>query len=892
MSSAPPPYASTANPDTRTLPDGWITQFDPNYKAWYYVNTRSTPPETTWVHPLGPPPPPPQQYGPPSGPPPPNNNGYNPGFPQGNYGGYPNHNSQPPYGGYGGQNNYPYNSGPSPGGYGDQRDYGGYNQQSSYGSQPPANTKGAGGMLGGLMSKFGGGSSHGSGYPQQGGYNGYPPQTVVVQQQPKKSGGMGMGGMALAGGAGLLGGLLVADAIDDAFDGACFCPPTRHIALELSDMQNIARNPDSRPLPDGWSQHFEPSKRMWYYVQMNVMPPKVSFTHPADLMGGGGGTSSTPSPSSSLNALPQQGMRRPQSMSFQQGGLDASRTSGLTFAQKLYASSASNAHAVPMLNPADIHQNANKQHLPSPPSSSRGTSPLPVSPADFHPAAIPRPSGSRMSSMPTYGVSAMLPVAGSSGSTAAHHHPVRSTTFAAAQAFGQPNRLVTQQARPGFAPPRQTPHIVTTARPPQDSSASSSHPALNHAGGLPNSSSLSTSNTQGSHPLGGHTSPPPSSVLFSKPQPPPPPPLLSTQQPFGSMSPPPQINSPTSTISTITPENAHLHRPSTTIIQHNMVAVANTYNTIGPSPLGSDGPTFESRLIPSLRFALSRSGTRVSEADIQGVIQGQVNANYQGVVNALKQQQLGFQLQSDTPQIDYPALVVETQRLQIRAQAKQAEDLLAQQSNLQAQAYAQLSASLQAQQEAQAQALADRIQQQEMERLQQQQQMAAMQQQAQQALQAQQQQLAAQQQQQQQALAQQQQQLAQQQQAMNQQQQPQQSTLTTFLDIYSQFQQQSQQQTTVVDTTAQAPPSFDALYGSTTGGDPTAGGASFMDTFTQSLNASAGLMNAGGGGDPSGGVAGFLNNLNTTLASTDVSALGSTFDMASLGDSLGTFATE
>jgi hypothetical protein len=41
---------------------------------------------------------------------------------------------------------------------------------------------------------------------------------MVVQQQPKKSGGMGMGGMALAGGAGLLGGLLVADAIDDIGD--------------------------------------------------------------------------------------------------------------------------------------------------------------------------------------------------------------------------------------------------------------------------------------------------------------------------------------------------------------------------------------------------------------------------------------------------------------------------------------------------------------------------------------------------------------------------------------------------------------------------------------------------------------------------------------------------
>ena len=31
MSSAPPPYVSEANPDTRPLPQGWITQFDSKY---------------------------------------------------------------------------------------------------------------------------------------------------------------------------------------------------------------------------------------------------------------------------------------------------------------------------------------------------------------------------------------------------------------------------------------------------------------------------------------------------------------------------------------------------------------------------------------------------------------------------------------------------------------------------------------------------------------------------------------------------------------------------------------------------------------------------------------------------------------------------------------------
>ncbi|KAF9057314.1 hypothetical protein BJ165DRAFT_1397607 [Panaeolus papilionaceus] len=751
--------------------------------------------------------------------------------------------------------------------------------------------------------------------------------------------------------------------------------------MSVDVMQNVAGNPDGRPLPEGWSQHFEPSKRMWYYVQMNIMPPKVSFTHPADLAGNGEGSRTPTLPQSSHNTH-HNSMPRPQSMSFpQMPGVDGSRSGGLTFAQKLYASSASNTHAVPMLNPTDIHQNAGKPHLPSPPPSSRGTSPLPISPADFHPAAIPRPNASRMSSMPNFGVSAMLPVPSSTSGGATpsthHHHPVRSTTFAAAQAFGQPNRVVTHHAKPGFPPPRQTPHIITTARPPTESSTSTAHPALNPAGGPPKPPPLNNTAGSAAPGLGGNSSPPPTSVLFSKPQPPPPPPpppppMLSTQQPpYGSMSPPNQINSPTSTISTITPDNAHLHRPSATTIQNNMISMA--YNPVEPSPLGGGGPTFDSRLIPSLRFALSRAGTRVSEADIQCVIQGQMDANYQGVVNALKQQQLGWQLQSEGDQIDYAALVVETQRLQIRAQAQQAENLLAQQSNLQAQAYAQLSASLQAQQEAQAQALAERLQQEEMARLQAQQQMAAIQQQAQQALEAQQQQILAQQQQalaaqqqqnqqllaqqqqqgqtlaqqqQQQALAQQQQQqqaiaqqqqalvqqqqqlaaqaqqqqqqlaaqqqaqlqqqaaaqeqLAQQQQAMyssmlqqQQQQQPQQhhgSTLNTFLDIYNQFQQQP---TTTTDPTNQAPPSFDALYGSAGGADPTAGASSFMDSLNQTINSSAtGLLSGGGGGDPSGGISGFLSGLNTSLGNTDGSAFGSAFDMGSLGDSLGAFASD
>ena len=117
--SAPPP---TSNPDTRVLPEGWVTQLDSKYvfkvvsfvifttcssapsvttlgrmsrsrsrylltsSDRYYVNTRQTPPEVTWTHPLGPPPPPPQQYGPPAGPPPPNQTYGGPGYDHNGYG--------------------------------------------------------------------------------------------------------------------------------------------------------------------------------------------------------------------------------------------------------------------------------------------------------------------------------------------------------------------------------------------------------------------------------------------------------------------------------------------------------------------------------------------------------------------------------------------------------------------------------------------------------------------------------------------------------------------------------------------------------------------------------------------------------------------------------------
>jgi hypothetical protein len=82
------------------------------------VNTNASPPQSSWVHPLGPPGSPnPQGYAPPQGPPPPDNRGWNNSSPYPPQGGYnsgppPQNNWGPPGGGYGG--GY---GGPPQGGY-------------------------------------------------------------------------------------------------------------------------------------------------------------------------------------------------------------------------------------------------------------------------------------------------------------------------------------------------------------------------------------------------------------------------------------------------------------------------------------------------------------------------------------------------------------------------------------------------------------------------------------------------------------------------------------------------------------------------------------------------------------------------------------------------------
>ncbi|KAI8099850.1 uncharacterized protein BX664DRAFT_322260 [Halteromyces radiatus] len=47
---APPSPPGQGNPDTRNLPSGWITQFDPSSNRWFYVYTPTA--TRQWEHPL------------------------------------------------------------------------------------------------------------------------------------------------------------------------------------------------------------------------------------------------------------------------------------------------------------------------------------------------------------------------------------------------------------------------------------------------------------------------------------------------------------------------------------------------------------------------------------------------------------------------------------------------------------------------------------------------------------------------------------------------------------------------------------------------------------------------------------------------------------------------
>ncbi|KAJ3493541.1 hypothetical protein NLJ89_g10995 [Agrocybe chaxingu] len=494
-----------------------------------------------------------------------------------------------------------------------------------------------------------------------------------------------------------------------------------------------ARNPDTRPLPEGWIQHYESSKQLWYYVQTTVMPPKVSFTHPLDLE----------RLSKRMHiATPQ--AERPMSVVRQPHPLPPV-PQGLTTAQKLYASSGSNI-STPMIS-SDIQNlsTAPESHPPSrvsmlptpppsnsppagrrssfvlspssgPPRQSVSVSNRPANQTDYRQSMAPHAvAGSRIS---RYAANSSIAYASpssvdssshpksmtlSSGSHTPHrtqslqipppppHFPGRTNTYSTGQ-------VTYISSKPPSVSPRPTPHLTTTARPP----ANLQVPGHNHLT-PPQTASL------GSPPSSNHSlsplslpsnSPPSSSVLFSQPAPGPssaPPGTTAFATP--PISPPPAplsptLSSPISNNSTITPENFHKYSKMGQL-------GSQAYKIAGGVLAGSTGLPLgvlpdPVKLINSLKAAFSKNNNMVAESDLQAVAHAKPGANYQAIISALVrqqqqyQQQLASQLQLQTamgmqyqrppqPAVDYHALIAEIQQLQIAAQTQQASALLAQQ---------------------------------------------------------------------------------------------------------------------------------------------------------------------------------------------------------------------
>ncbi|KAK4550801.1 hypothetical protein LTR36_000381 [Oleoguttula mirabilis] len=249
-------FAPPSGPPPPRVPEGWKAVWNDQYKEWFYVNTYTK--ASTWDRPT-------EAAHPPGDAAPP---GAPPGY------GHATTATGPEKGAF---SNNPYNQQASPNNltederlarqlqeeentrgasdsfYGQQhtssyaQQSSPYGQQSPYGQaspssqqQLPARDEKSRGLFGKLAGKFGGGSAsrptqgYGQqgypqqqygGYPQQqqqqygGGYGGYPQQQPAYyqqQQQQKKTGGLGVGGGALLGaGAGLVGGALLMDAVED-----------------------------------------------------------------------------------------------------------------------------------------------------------------------------------------------------------------------------------------------------------------------------------------------------------------------------------------------------------------------------------------------------------------------------------------------------------------------------------------------------------------------------------------------------------------------------------------------------------------------------------------------------------------------------------------------------
>ncbi|KAF9551557.1 hypothetical protein CPC08DRAFT_314656 [Agrocybe pediades] len=506
-------------------------------------------------------------------------------------------------------------------------------------------------------------------------------------------------------------------------------------------MENTMKNSDTRPLPEGWIQNYEPSKSLWYYVQINTIPPKVTFTHPADAM--------LPKRKKAytlpVDAKHEVEMPEPEMEPLQEKTVPpAAAPRGRTLAQQLYASSKIEA-ASPMIS-TDGLGNLSTAPLPDVGQSFNSSSVMQASPASLPPLSDPTLTSTVKRPLPMTNIApphlqflnqrlsysdrpntanVPSPTANSSSNTSAGLYrsgSVISTQSTSSNESTRPHRRAQSYvASSHSAGPRPAPNLVTTAKPPPGHVHSQilpgqttvSPPSSSSSG--PGSPPITIGYTPGSPNSINTTSTTPSSMIFpqavslpSSPPPPPPKPQFSTMATTTNAG---QSNGKKLAM-TAGKIVGKIAANATLQVAGNYISQATGISADFITNIG--GLLLDSKFTNMLKAAFSKNSS-VTEADLQAVMQGQPNANYQAVIDALikQQQQQQQQIMAQTQfyngvqfqrpnqsAVDYRTLIAEIQRLQQVAQSQQAQYVMAQQQLGSQQAtIAQLQAQAQHQQQ-------------------------------------------------------------------------------------------------------------------------------------------------------------------------------------------------
>lgn len=397
---------------------------------------------------------------------------------------------------------------------------------------------------------------------------------------------------------------------------------------------------------------------------MSVMPPKVSFTHPADMVPVNRRASPYAPTNNTQISQPQPAVLPMQNPRTPSGG-------GLTFAQKLYASSMStslgpmiNSHTIPH-PPTSQHPPMHIRNLPTPPPSS---SPPPGTGAPAHipntflngTGLTPNSLGSQSSYHSHQTMNRNFNSTPSSAPPFLNSH--RANTFQTPILPSNSSRPQRHRAatidqgishhsfdvNPSTMASRPTRHLVTMARPPDQQSSSGLSPLALEPPAIV-------------HP----SAPPASSILFSQ----------TTGTASASAS---ALTPPLTTVQSTPVTSPNLSMPSVTAYrpQGSVSPLGRVAGSVGSL---SDG------VVSALQSVLLTPGTGIDQLSLQAVIQRRPDADYQKIINTLTrlhQHQLSLMKlqmqQPPPPAIDYQALIAVVQQAQEAATAQQKQQQLAQ----------------------------------------------------------------------------------------------------------------------------------------------------------------------------------------------------------------------